>query len=117
MEEKKNDNLRKEAQQYQKIQFIGLCLSTTPGNLKSIEGTSDDGRYLGLTDPDKDIETRINIVKDFFRVALDKINSDKEGETLLIFVLPEFFFGELLGHISVRRTKRPLNSLLINLDH
>lgn len=107
MEEKKNDNLRKEAQQYQKIQFIGLCLSTTPGNLKSIEGTSDDGRYLGLTDPDKDIETRINIVKDFFRVALDKINSDKEGETLLIFVLPEFFFRGATGAYKRSENQTP----------
>lgn len=35
---------------YNKIQMIGFALSTTPGNLHSIEEMSDDGRYLGVDD-------------------------------------------------------------------
>lgn len=105
MEEKKNDNLRKEAQQYQKIQFIGLCLSTTPGNLKSIEGTSDDGRYLGLTDSDKDIETRITLVTKLIKKIYPAIKKDET--TLNVFVLPEFFFRGAIGAYKRPKDKTP----------
>lgn len=107
MEEQKNDNLRNEAPQFQNIQFIGLCLSTTPGDLKSIEGTSDDGRYLGHPDMNEDIANRINIVKDFFQISFDKINSDEVGKTLLVFVLPEFFFRGATGAYLRKKGETP----------
>ena len=90
MEEQRNDNQRIEAPQYQNIQFIGLCLSTTPGDLKSIEGTSDDGRYLGVPNMESDIKARINIATMLFSHAYSEIKKDKT--TLNVFVLPEFFF-------------------------
>lgn len=94
MEEQKNDNLSNEALQYKNIQFIGLCLSTTPGDLKSIEGMSDDGRYLGDPNMDKDISTRIYILSTFIEKVYYKI---KDNSALKVFVLPEFFFRGSTG--------------------
>lgn len=95
MEEQKIDNLRNEAPQYQNIQFIGLCLSTTPGDLKSIEGTSDDGRYLGNPKIGNDIAARINFVANFLHAVYGEI--EKDETTLNVFVLPEFFFRGSTG--------------------
>lgn len=95
MEEQKNDNLSNEALQYKNIQFIGLCLSTTPGDLKSIEGMSDDGRYLGDPDMESDIDARMSLVAKLISEIHPAVT--KNNETLNVFVLPEFFFRGSTG--------------------
>lgn len=105
MEEQKNDNLRNEALQYKNIQFIGLCLSTTPGDLKSIEGMSDDGRYLGDPKIGNDIAVRINFVANFLHAVYGEI--EKDETTLNVFVLPEFFFRGSTGAYLRPKDKTP----------
>lgn len=75
---------------YSKIQMIGLAISTTPGDLRSIEETSDDGRYLGFEDFRRDISARL----DFLRQAIEQAYEmhDKSGDVLKVFTVPEFFF-------------------------
>lgn len=105
MEEQKNDNLSNEALQYKNIQFIGLCLSTTPGDLKSIEGMSDDGRYLGLSNMNEDINARITLVTNFLNGIQERIT--KNNNTLNVFVLPEFFFRGSTGAYQRPQTQSP----------
>ena len=49
--------------QFNKIQFIGTAISTTPSNLTSIDEYSDYGFYAGLEDEQKDIEERISLIR------------------------------------------------------
>lgn len=77
-------------QKYRKVQMIGFALSTTPGNLHSIEETSDDGRYLGIDDVKKDISARLDLVKQVIESAYEM--HDKNSDVLKIFTIPEFFF-------------------------
>lgn len=94
-----------EGNEYTKIQFIGLCLSTTPGNLKSIEGMSDDGNYLGVPYIKNDIAGRIEIVTKLLDYACKEIN--KQDNTLYVFVLPEFFFRGSTGAYQRASTQTP----------
>lgn len=77
-------------QTYHKVQMIGFALSTTPGNLHSIEETSDDGCYLGIDDTEKDIIARLDFVKQAIENAYEM--HDKSSDVLKIFTIPEFFF-------------------------
>lgn len=80
------------AQKYTSIQFIGLCMSTTPSSLESIEDMSDRGYYAGLTDMEQDINARINFLR---RQIIKSTESGKivtDRNCLKIFVVPEFFF-------------------------
>lgn len=77
-------------QTYRKVQMIGFALSTTPGNLHSIEETSDDGRYLGMEDVEKDISARLDFVKQAIENAYEM--HDRSSDVLKIFTIPEFFF-------------------------
>lgn len=84
---------------YSKVQMIGLAISTTPSNLTSIAETSDDGSYLGLDDPQKDISNRIGFLKEAIKQAYEM--RDKSSDVLKVFTVPEFFFrgnkGAYLG--------------------
>lgn len=77
-------------QTYHKVQMIGFALSTTPGNLHSIEETSDDGRYLGIDNIGKDIMARLDLVKQAIEDSYEM--HDKSSDVLKIFTIPEFFF-------------------------
>lgn len=85
---------------YSRIQMIGLAISTTPGDLRSIEETSDDGRYLGLDDPHQDILKRLDLLKQAIEYAYEM--HDKSSDVLKVFTVPEFFFrgnkGAYLGN-------------------
>lgn len=75
---------------YNKIQMIGFALSTTPGNLHSIEEMSDDGRYLGIDDVNEDMQARLELLQTAIEQAYEM--HDKNGDTLKVFTVPEFFF-------------------------
>ena len=49
---------------FDRVQFIGMALCTTPGNLISIEKISDEGVYLGFDNVNKDINNRIKLLND-----------------------------------------------------
>lgn len=75
---------------YSRIQMIGMAISTTPGDLRSIEDTSDDGRYLGLNDSHQDILARLKLLKQAIVHAYEM--HDKSRDVLKVFTVPEFFF-------------------------
>jgi len=75
---------------YRSVQFIGLSVSATPGNLTSIEDMSDDGKYLGYDSVEKDIEARLALLIGTIEKALGEAN--QSAGVLKIFVIPEFFF-------------------------
>ncbi len=75
---------------YSRIQMIGLAISTTPGDLRSIEETSDDGRYLGFENFSLDIKARLDFLKQAIEQAYEM--HDKSGDVLKVFTVPEFFF-------------------------
>lgn len=84
---------------YEKIQLIGLAITTTPGDLKSIEEMSDDGRYLGLEDAGADMAARLDLIRQAIESAA--LKQDPDEKTLKIFTVPEFYFrgnkGAYLG--------------------
>lgn len=82
---------------FKKVQFIGTAICTTPANLNSIEGTSDDGYYAGLPKDDEDLAARVNLIKRSIQQAILSSETDLSKETLKIFVLPEFFMRGALG--------------------
>lgn len=84
---------------YSKVQMIGLAISTTPGDLSPIGDASDDGRYLGLDDPQEDISNRLDFLRKAIKQAYEM--RDKSSDVLKVFTIPEFFFrgnkGAYLG--------------------
>lgn len=82
---------------FKKVQFIGVALCTTPANLISIEGTSDDGYYAGIEDNNKDLYARLEIIKQSLKSAILANSIDNSKETLKVFVLPEFFMRGVQG--------------------
>ncbi len=82
---------------FKKVQFIGTAICTTPADLNSIEGTSDDGYYAGLPKDDEDLAARVNLIKDSIQQAVSSPETDLSKETLKIFVFPEFFMRGALG--------------------
>lgn len=82
---------------FKKVQFIGTAICTTPANLNSIEGTSDDGYYAGLPKDDEDLAARVNLIKRSIQQAILSSETDLSKDTLKIFVLPEFFMRGALG--------------------
>lgn len=80
---------------YSKIQMIGLAISTTPGNLNSIEDMSDDGYYMGKKDIAEDIRCRLFLLKSVIDQAY--MRCDDNSNTLKVFVVPEFFFRGVAG--------------------
>ena len=75
---------------YDKIQLMGLAITTTPGDLRSIEEMSDDGRYFGLEDTGADIKARLDLLRQVIEAAA--IRQDQDEKTLKIFTVPEFYF-------------------------
>jgi hypothetical protein len=71
-------------QRYKKVQFIAFCIHTGPQsiNRKKI--------YVGLENPLEDIEARCSLLEQVIQMALAK--SEKDEETLKLFMMPEFFF-------------------------
>ncbi|GHT32210.1 hypothetical protein AGMMS49574_15290 [Bacteroidia bacterium] len=77
---------------YSKVQFIGMCICTTPSDLDSIEGTSDNGVYLGYEKMEDDMTRRANAVISAAQSIINSEAIDKSDSTLKVFVIPEFFF-------------------------
>jgi len=81
---------------YTDVQFIGYVLDTSPQ-------TNPDGSqtYLGLNDPQLDIEARCELMLRAMQTARDALQQQSPpaptGDTLKVFVAPEFFFRGALG--------------------
>lgn len=77
---------------FDRVQFIGMALCTTPGNLRSIGKLSDEGEYLGFTNVNKDIDNRITLLNNALNQTIESNYIDYNKNTLKIFVIPEFYF-------------------------
>ena len=81
---------------YTNVQFIGYVLDTSPQ-------VNPDGSktYLGLSDPKLDIEARCDVMLRAMQTARDALPQASpptpEGETLKVFMAPEFFFRGASG--------------------
>ena len=82
---------------FKNVQFIGVAISTTPSNLKSIEEISDEGFYAGIDDDKEDIHKRLNLVKEIVKQICLSKKIDISRETLKIIAFPEFFMRGVLG--------------------
>lgn len=82
---------------FNKVQFIGVAMCTTPSGLNSIEDTSDDGYYAGLTDQNRDIDARISFLKRSLSDILSSDAIDLDETTLKIIVFPEFLMRGTMG--------------------
>lgn len=80
---------------YKCIQMLGMVLSTTPGNLTSIEEVSDEGNYLGYEDTKTDFCERIKLLKEGIETAIRHASDDES--VLKVFVVPEFYFRGIKG--------------------
>ncbi len=82
---------------FNKIQFIGVAMCTTPSGLNSIEDTSDDGYYAGYMDQDCDIDARISFLKRSLSAIISSNAVDLDKTTLKIIVYPEFLMRGTRG--------------------
>ncbi len=85
---------------YTNVQFIGYVLDTAPQ-------TNSDGSqtYLGLSNPQLDIEARCDLMLRAMQTARDALSQrsppEPDGVTLKVFMAPEFFFRGALGAYQI----------------
>lgn len=82
---------------FEKVQFIGVALCTTPSNLRSIEETSDEGFYAGIDNDIEDIRNRFAFVRETIKQICSSKEIDSSQKTLKIITFPEFFMRGVLG--------------------
>ena len=81
---------------YTNVQFIGYVIDTTP------QANPDGSQtYLGLNNPQLDIEARCDLMLRAMETARDALPQSSPpvppGDTLKVFMAPEFFFRGALG--------------------
>lgn len=95
---------------YTNVQFIGYVLDTAPQ-------VNPDGSktYLGLSDPQLDIEARCELMARAMQAARAALPQPSpptpEGETLKVFMAPEFFFRGASGAYSMDDVQLAIASL------
>ncbi|TXT39010.1 MAG: hypothetical protein FD135_2495 [Comamonadaceae bacterium] len=81
---------------YTKVQFIGYVLDTAPQLNPNGSET-----YLGLNNPQQDIEARCSLMRRAMETARDALPTQSPpaptGSTLKVFMAPEFFFRGAAG--------------------
>ncbi|NVB41003.1 hypothetical protein G6O69_24395 [Pseudenhygromyxa sp. WMMC2535] len=81
---------------YTNVQFIAFTIDTAP--LENKDGSST---YLGLQDPQQDIQARCELMARAMQTALDNLPTssppEAPGTTLKVFLAPEFFFRGSTG--------------------
>lgn len=90
---------------YNKVQFLGHVLSTTPKLKVSVEEMSDWGLYLGDDNDETDISLRVTLVKDVINQIISNNEIDNSPETLKIVTFPEFFFRGIKGAYKYDKKK------------
>ena len=100
---------------FNKIQFIGVAMCTTPSGLNSIEETSDDGFYAGYSDQNEDIYARISFLKRSLSAITSSGSFDSDGTTLKIIVFPEFLMRGPKGAYPIS-VFLPYMSEILNLS-
>jgi len=91
-----NFNLEQDGK-YSEIQFIGMSICTTPGDLKSIVNTSDDGKYVGLDTTKEDLQARKKSFIDAIIKVLQSNQINMSSNVLKIFAVPEFYSRGIAG--------------------
>jgi hypothetical protein len=100
---------------YTKVQFIAFCVYTGPNNVW--ENGKWKQEYNGGDDIQKDINTRIEILKNVIDEAKKKVGSDEK--ILKIFMIPEMFFQPKTGAYSLAEVEsiiKKLQNLVQNVE-
>lgn len=91
---------------YDKLQFVGYSIDTSP---------KDEGGhkvYLGLDDPKMDIDARCILIRRAMETALAKLpTSSPPGDTLTVFMAPEFFFRGARGAYDLDHVQYAIEQL------
>jgi hypothetical protein len=91
---------------YSKVQFVGYVIDTFP----------DDTRgYLGLANPQQDIEARCALMQRAIRTAADAVAKvspqPQAGDVLTVFMAPEFFFRGAAGAYEMDEVQTAIAAL------
>ncbi|NEP86278.1 MAG: hypothetical protein F6K18_05265 [Okeania sp. SIO2C2] len=92
---------------YDHVQFIAYCINTAPK--AEWNGTNWKQKYLGLQDALMDIKQRVALVKTAIDIAYN--NSQKQNQTLKIFMIPEFFFRGSRGAYAMPKVHKVVEDL------
>jgi len=95
---------------YTNVQFIGYVLDTAPQ-----VNTDGSKTYLGLSDPQLDIEARCELMARAMQTARGALPQQSppvpEGQTLKVFMAPEFFFRGAAGAYTMDDVQFAITSL------
>lgn len=84
------------ASNYSQIRFVGYTVPTTPGDMVAVGDPNGPGAvagtYVAQDDFQKDVATRVAVLKNAVDAAKAKLPSEPAGSVLNVFVAPEFFF-------------------------
>ena len=86
---------------YERVQFIGYAIPSTPLILADIGDPNSpgfiEGRYIGIEPAGDDINARIELTMNAIQAAAKSDAVDSSPTTLKIFVMPEFTFRGTRG--------------------
>ena len=107
---------------YSKIRFIGYAIPTTPGNLTPIGNPNGPGAvagtYLGNANVNKDIDSRIKVLKNAVELAKAKLPAGEDPKSIInLFVAPEFYFHGVDGpYVFTKKDSDPVDAILKKLQ-
>jgi len=107
-EDNKDDNVPS-SEKYHSIQPIGFSIYTWP----------KANQYIGNENVTKDVNRRVEIMNDAIDSALASSDLVDAGDTMKVFVAPEFFFRGARGaySISIVEESKPFHGLLDALEN
>jgi len=95
---------------YTNVQFIGYVLDTAPQ-----KDSEESQTYLGLNNPQQDIEARCDLMLRAMQTARDAMPQHSPpvppGQTLTVFMAPEFFFRGAAGAYQMDDVQLAISTL------
>ncbi|MCF6282668.1 MAG: hypothetical protein L3J28_10775 [Candidatus Polarisedimenticolaceae bacterium] len=96
------------------ICFIAYSINTAPKNPTFNAGQMPSGTYLGLDNPEQDIQARCQLIKRAIETAADQLTRHSppySEETLKVFMAPEFFFRGKRGAYQMDEVSYAISQL------
>lgn len=102
---------------YSRVQFIGYEVNTFPGHAPTLAGRNPNNpyneKYLGHDNSRIDIDTRCKIMSDAIYRARRSTHSVIDGNTLKIFMAPEFYFRGNKGVYPIEEVSRVMEKMRV----
>ncbi|MGM0593961.1 MAG: hypothetical protein ACQETD_05425 [Pseudomonadota bacterium] len=96
------------------IRFIAYDINTAPKQPQFKDGLMPSGTYLGLDDPQQDIDARCQLLRRAIDTAynrIDNLSPPDSDTTLNVFMAPEFLFRGKSGAYQMDETSYAISQL------